>query len=190
MNMKRQWIQKHQRLTRFQIIGLALMATGLIIFAGIAIASLNIFPLKTTAIDESKLVAIAILFIMVGFAFSYPELLMGPDKTSYSVMRTAVFFIVCLFVFLIAKIGWNATSLADFQINAGWAAIITAALGSKAVQTFGEAKAATTENTNVSVTIPGGKNNMFNASATLSDTLIHNPAQISQTPPTTPPPHI
>ena len=188
--MKRQWIQKHQRLTRFQIIGLALMSIGLIIFAGIAIASLNIFPLKTTAIDESKLVAISLLFIMVGFAFSYPELLMGPDKTSYSVMRTVVFFIVCLFVFLIAKIGWNATSLADFQINAGWAAIITAALGSKAVQTFGEAKAAATENTNVSVTIPGGKNNMFSASATMSDTLIHNPAQISQTPPTTPPPHI
>src|SRR5664279_4796959 len=73
-DMKRQWIQKHQRLTRFQIIGLALMSAGLIIFAGIAIASLNIFPLKTTPIDESKLVAIAILFIMVGFAFSYPEL--------------------------------------------------------------------------------------------------------------------
>lgn len=188
--MKRQWIQKHQRLTRFQIIGLSLISIGLIIFAGIAIASLNIFPLKTTPIDESKLVAIAILFIMIGFAFTYPELLMGPDKTTYSVMRTAVFFIICLFTFLIAKIGWNATSLADFQINAGWAAIITAALGSKAVQSLGENRAAADEKASVSVTIPGGKNNMFSASATMTDTLIHNPAQISQTPPTAPPPHI
>jgi hypothetical protein len=184
--MKRLWIQQYQRLTSLQIIGIVLLFIGIIILIGIGIAT--IFETSTSALidDESTLVAIAFLFIMLAIALIYPDMLKSPDNSSYSVMRIAVFMIVSLFSFLVAKIGWNCKSMADFQVHSGWAAIISATLGSKAIQSLGENNVFGKK----PPVVPSSTNAYFSTNGPPPNPPVHNAASISHKPPPNAPTNI
>ena len=53
-------------------------------------------------------------------------------------MRVVVVAVTMVFSVIHLKIGWNAGSFKDFQIDQTWAYILVLAFGSKVFQKFGE----------------------------------------------------
>jgi hypothetical protein len=131
--MKRLFIQQRDRMTHLQIIGVVLILSGLLALIIIVFRSL-----EDKSGSDNTFAAVAFFFIMIGFSLTFPALLMSNTKGGYSTLRIAVFMIVCVFVFLCVKIGWNCTDLKDFKLDSTWGVILTAALGSKAIQSWGE----------------------------------------------------
>lgn len=121
---------KNEKLQKW--IGLGLVSIGLIGFLVEVIAgpALHI-P------DNGGVPAAAILFVMVGMAFYFPDLLQGPDG-GFSTMRMTVFMIILVFVVLSIKIGWQTSSFDEFRIDSTWVYILGLAFGGKVFQSFGE----------------------------------------------------
>ena len=115
--------------------GVALITLGVI---GFAIALL--IPKNAESIDSGEVVAVSMLFIMLGLAFFLPQLLAVSNGQDYSTMRVVVFIIVAVFVITAVKIGWNAETFDDFTIDRSWLYILGLAFGSKVFQSFAEEK--------------------------------------------------
>lgn len=121
---------KNEKLQKW--IGLGLVSLGL---AGFLI---DVFAGHAWHIPDSGGVpAASVLFVMVGMAFYFPDLLQGPDG-GFSTMRMIVFMVVMVFVVLTIKIGWNTGSFDEFKIDNTWVYILGLAFGGKVFQAFGE----------------------------------------------------
>jgi O-antigen/teichoic acid export membrane protein len=123
-------------------IGISLLLIGILFFVILAVHIfrhhyMHLNNDNTDQLDAS-LAALGFLSIMLSLTFIFPELLKGGPNENMSTMRVAVYMIICVFVFLIVKIGWACTSFEGFQISAGWVSIIVAALGGKAIQSVAE----------------------------------------------------
>lgn len=84
-----------------------------------------------------ELPAIALVLIFVGLVANHPKLLRD-DTAAVSSMRVVMFGLFCVFAVLTVKAGWNAQDIGGLNIGAGWAALLGAAMGGKAVQSFSE----------------------------------------------------
>lgn len=121
---------KNEKLQKW--IGLGLVSLGLIGFLVEVIAGSALhIP------DNGGVPAAAILFVMVGMAFYFPDLLQGPDG-GFSTMRMTVFMIILVFVVLSIKIGWQTASFDEFRIDSTWVYILGLAFGGKVFQSMGE----------------------------------------------------
>lgn len=114
-------------------LGQVLIATGAV---GFVTASLLSFT-DYSGLDEGALPAGSFFLILVGMAFCFPTLL-EEAKGEISTMRVVVFAVTMVFAVIHLKIGWNAGSFKDFQIDQTWVYILGLAFGSKVFQRFGE----------------------------------------------------
>lgn len=114
-------------------LGKWLIYTGLAGFVIAAIASFTPY----SGIDRGAVPAVSFLLIMLGMCFYFPTLL-EESAGQVSTMRVAVLAVVMVFAFLYVKIGWNAGTFEEFTIDRTWVYILGIALGSKAIQRFGE----------------------------------------------------
>jgi hypothetical protein len=102
---------------------------------------------KQTTTDEtiiapipSTLPALGVLLILVGLPICFPTMLR--DGTSTSAMRVAFYALMSVFMILIVKAGWNATSISDIKVDPSWAALLSSALVAKSAQSFSENRSA------------------------------------------------
>jgi hypothetical protein len=128
-------IKKQKDETLQKWIGLGLVSLGLIGFLFEAL-----FGKACHIPDNGGVPSASVLFVMVGMAFYFPDLLQGPDG-GFSTMRMIVFMIILVFVMLTVKIGWQTTSFDEFRIDNTWIYIVGLAFGGKVFQTFGEKSA-------------------------------------------------
>jgi len=135
--------------------------------------------------DASTIQSVGFLFIMIGIALRFPEMLMSEPKGGLSTMRVAIFMVVSVFIFLCTKIGWYCKSFAEFKMDSTWGYIIGAALGSKAVQSLGENKAFTKSSADQT---PQSKANVSPGPGSANaDAEIHNQSTVKNPPPDGPP---
>jgi len=85
-------------------------------------------------------VAVTFFIIMLGYSFSFPELLEGNE--GLSTMRIIVFMVTNVICMLLLKIGWSAQSLEAIKLDEWWVGIIAFVFGAKAVQSYFEHRAA------------------------------------------------
>ncbi len=137
--MDRRVISQNQKLTILQIVGLVMLLLGVLSLIGIGIYVLTEKPDSSA---ESTIAAVSFFLIMMGIAFVYPDMLKSPHNSGTSAMRVVVFMIVSVFVILVVKIYWGCKA-GEFKLDGNWAALIGAALGSKALQSLGENRAFT-----------------------------------------------
>jgi hypothetical protein len=104
--------------------------------AGLIIAVIMSFTIYS-GIDKGAVPAVSFLLIMIGMCFCFPTLL-EESPGQVSTMRVVVFSVVMVFVLVYVKIGWNAGTFDEFTIDRTWVYILGIALGSKAIQRFGE----------------------------------------------------
>jgi hypothetical protein len=116
-----------------QNFGKVLIIVGAV---GFVVASLLSFT-DYSGLDEGAMPAGSFFLIMVGMSFCFPSLL-EEAKGEISTMRVVVFAVTMVFSVIHLKIGWNAGSFKDFQIDQTWVYILGLAFGSKAFQKFGE----------------------------------------------------
>lgn len=112
-----------------RIPGLALLVGGLALFVS---------ALWSAGRPGDRL-AIALVLVLVALPLLYPTMLR--ENGAVSTMRAIVYLIVGLFSVLTIRAGWSATTLVDLKIDPWWAAIVSAAIGGKAVQSLGESQA-------------------------------------------------
>jgi hypothetical protein len=114
------------------------MGTGLIYVGllGLVAAAITAFT-PYSGIDRGAVPAVSFLLFLVGMCFYFPTLL-EESPGEISTMRVAVLSVVMVFAFIYVKIGWNAGTFEDFTIDRTWVYILGIALGSKAIQKFGE----------------------------------------------------
>jgi hypothetical protein len=117
-----------------QKLGAILMCLGIIIFI---IFCIMVFSGKEVN-SYNVPAAVAFLLVMLGISFLLPDMLKGGPNETISTMRVAVYMIVCVFIFLCIKYGWSVDSFAKMDVTSSWTYIVIAALGGKAVQSFGE----------------------------------------------------
>jgi len=115
--------------------GRLLIVVGAIGFVAASILSFTDY----SGLDEGALPAGSFFLILVGMAFCFPSLL-EEAKGEVSAMRVVVFAVTMVFSVVHLKIGWNAGTFKDFQIDQTWVYILGLAFGSKVFQKFGEDK--------------------------------------------------
>jgi hypothetical protein len=135
MAPERKFVDSPFRLTVAQIIGVCIIFTGIIVLVWVGVYAFN---KGKSAEDTSSIMAIGFFLIMIGFPFYYPDMLKSASKDTVSSMRVIVYMIVSVFVFLSVKIGWSVGKYSEFALDRTWAYILAIALGSKALQSFGE----------------------------------------------------
>jgi hypothetical protein len=121
--------EKHQK-----TLGAAVIITGLVGFlVTVILGGIDgvHFP------DNGSVPAVSILFIIIGMAFFFPDLLQGPCG-GMSTMRMLVFIIITVFAVLTVKIGWMTHSFDEFRIDSTWVYILGLAFGGKVVQQMSE----------------------------------------------------
>ncbi|MEQ1588060.1 MAG: hypothetical protein ABL895_19420 [Cyclobacteriaceae bacterium] len=116
-----------------EIFGRFLIVLGAIGFMTSAILGFTDY----SGLDEGALPAASFFIILVGMVFHFPTLLQEA-KGEVSTMRVIVFAVVMVFAVVHLKIGWNAGTFKDFQIDNTWVYIIGLAFGSKVFQKFNE----------------------------------------------------
>jgi predicted membrane channel-forming protein YqfA (hemolysin III family) len=116
-----------------QKFGGTIIALGMLGFIAGTIISFTDF----SGLDEGALPATSFFLIIVGMAFTFPSML-EEAKGEVSTMRIVVFVVVMVFAVVHLKIGWNAGTFKDFQIDQTWVYILGLAFGSKAFQKFSE----------------------------------------------------
>ncbi len=116
-----------------QNFGQSLIVVGAV---GFVVASLLSFT-DYSGLDEGALPAGSFFLILVGMSFCFPSLL-EEAKGEISTMRVVVFAVTMVFSVIHLKIGWNAGSFKDFQIDQTWVYILGLAFGSKVFQKYGE----------------------------------------------------
>lgn len=117
-----------------KITGVSLIALGVMGF----IASIIIgFCPALKEMDNGAMPAGSFFFIVLGLAFSFPDMLQD-DTKSLSTMRVVVFMVVSVFCIVAIKIGWTAASFEQFTIDKAWIYILGLAFGSKVFQSFSE----------------------------------------------------
>jgi uncharacterized membrane protein HdeD (DUF308 family) len=170
-----------------KVLGVIMLICGILIMLGIGFSEwLN----KKPDPNLSSLMSIGFLLIMLGIAFFFPDMLKSGATDNTSSMRVAVYMIVCVFVLLCVKYGWNCYSFADLKLDSTWAYILGAALGSKAIQTFGESK-----NPKAFVPIGGNQGSQNTGPSSISSASVignsfapvHDPSTINNRPPLNPP---
>jgi hypothetical protein len=110
---------------------------------------------------------------MISMALLFPDMLKGADKSTTSTMRVAVFMIVSVFVVLCVKVYWSCDAIEKFRLDRTWAYVLGVALGSKAVQSFGENNAL--GNIGNKISPPSSKKNpLFNSNGQTADPLHHS----------------
>lgn len=114
-------------------VGLVMIITGLLGLLVSALCGEKYLP------DNGGVPAASMLFVLLGIAFFFPDLLKAPDN-SFSTMRVIVFIVVAVFVVLCVKIGWGTRSFDALRIDSSWVYILGLAFGSKVFQSFGEKK--------------------------------------------------
>jgi hypothetical protein len=112
------------------VVGFALVA------AAFALIAYGIF--SSAAKSENKLAAGLLLFFMSG-PLLYPSMLR--EGETVSTMRAVVYMLGVVFSVTTFRLAWRAESFAELAPNPWWTAIITAALGGKAIQSFAEPSA-------------------------------------------------
>ncbi len=90
-----------------------------------------------SGLDQGALPASSFFLILVGMVFHFPTLLQEA-KGEVSTMRVIVFAVVMVFSVVHLKIGWNAGTFKDFEIDNTWVYIIGLTFGSKVFQKFSE----------------------------------------------------
>lgn len=115
-----------------QRFGALLVVLGL---AGFALAVVLRFG--PVANSPGELPAASLLFILIGMAFYFPQLLEDENK-GLSTMRLMTFMVVSLFSVVAMKIGWLARSFEDWKVTETWVYILGLAFGSKLFQSFNE----------------------------------------------------
>jgi hypothetical protein len=115
------------------IFGRALIMIGAVGFMTSAVLSFTDY----SGLDEGALPAASFFLILIGMVFHFPTLL-EEAKGEISTMRVIVFAVVMVFCVVHLKIGWNAGSFKDFEIDNTWIYIIGLAFGSKVFQKFSE----------------------------------------------------
>ena len=113
--------------------GRILILVGAVGFVAASILSFTDY----SGLDEGALPAGSFFLILVGMAFCFPSLL-EESKGEISTMRVVVFAVTMVFSVIHLKIGWNAGSFKDFQIDQTWVYILGLAFGSKVFQKYGE----------------------------------------------------
>lgn len=113
--------------------GRVLIAVGAIGFIVSGILSYTDY----SGLDEGAMPAASFFLILVGMTFIFPTLLQEANG-GVSTMRVVVFAVVMVFSIIHLKIGWNAGSFKDFEIDNTWVYILGLAFGSKVFQKFGE----------------------------------------------------
>jgi hypothetical protein len=113
--------------------GRGLILLGAIGFGTAAILSFTDY----SGFDEGALPAASFFLILIGMVFHFPTLLQEADG-GISTMRVVVFAVVMVFSVIHLKIGWNAGTFKDFNIDQTWIYILGLAFGSKVFQKFGE----------------------------------------------------
>jgi len=116
-----------------EIFGRFLIVLGAIGFMTSAILGFTDY----SGLDEGALPAASFFIILIGMVFHFPTLLQEA-KGEVSTMRVIVFAVVMVFAVVHLKIGWNAGTFKDFQIDNTWVYIIGLAFGSKVFQKFNE----------------------------------------------------
>jgi hypothetical protein len=82
-------------------------------------------------------VGLAAVLFLTGIPFMCPSMLREDGKT-VSAMRVVVYLIVGVFVVVTLRAAWRITTLAEITLDRWWCALVTAAIGGKAVQSFSE----------------------------------------------------
>lgn len=95
---------------------------------------------SSDANSPGELPAASLLFILIGMAFYFPQLLEDENK-GLSTMRLMTFMVVSLFSVVAMKIGWLAHTFEDWKVTETWVYILGLAFGSKLFQSFSENKA-------------------------------------------------
>lgn len=113
--------------------GRSLILLGAIGFMVAALLSFTDY----SGLDEGALPAASFFLILIGMVFHFPTLLQEA-KGEISTMRVIVFAVVMVFCVIHLKIGWNAGTFKDFNIDQTWIYILGLAFGSKVFQKFGE----------------------------------------------------
>jgi hypothetical protein len=113
--------------------GRTLITIGAIGFITSALLSFTDY----SGLDQGALPAASFFLILIGMVFHFPSLL-EEAKGEISTMRVIVFAVVMVFAVVHLKMGWNAGSFKDFQIDSTWVYIVGLAFGSKAFQKFYE----------------------------------------------------
>ncbi len=120
-------------ITLAEKFGRTLIAIGAIGFLASAILSFT----EYSGLDQGALPAASFFLILIGMVFHFPTLLQEA-KGEISTMRVIVFAVVMVFSVVHLKIGWNAGTFKDFQIDNTWVYILGLAFGSKVFQKFNE----------------------------------------------------
>lgn len=186
MALRRPIIRQANRFTIFQIIG-----TTLIILSILAMLTIGLLAFFGSRQDnEGAFVAVSFIFLLLGLALVFPDMLKSSAKGSLSTMRVLTFMVVGVFLFLCVKIGWSCKSFADFKIDSTWGIIITACLGSKAAQSFGEANAARAKASAPQPTQNTGPGPAPGPDPNPNNRAIHDISTLGNRPPKDPPPAI
>jgi hypothetical protein len=120
------------KMTFTRLIGATLIILAVAGFVATAIISFTIYSGR----DAGTLPSISLVCLLLGLAFYFPKMLTETDG-SVSTMRVVVFGIVLLFIAIYMKIGWSS-SFTELKISDSWIYILGIAMGSKAIQKFGE----------------------------------------------------
>jgi hypothetical protein len=86
--------------------------------------------------------ALCMLLVVLGVGVRFPQVFADPAAGGLSSMRIILFGMVSLFAVLTVKAGWGAAAIADIRIDPWWAALLSATVASKAVQSFSETRLA------------------------------------------------
>lgn len=138
---KRDLIKKGEgKLTYVQIFGFVLIIFGIIYFASFLLPSgvIDIFKsLKLEEHPDHNEVPIAFFTVMLGVAFSFPDMLKGQTK-DISTMRIIVFMFANVICMLLLKMGWGKDSLSEIGLDGYWMGVIALLFGAKATQSYFE----------------------------------------------------
>jgi hypothetical protein len=122
-------IDRSRRLDTLRLIlGGALFGAAALTFLLVAVLAPGVPP-------GDRLAGGMLLFLAAAPLLS-PTMLSDNGETS--TMRVVVYLVVGIFSVATLRLAWGATSLAELKIDPWWTAIVTAAIGGKAVQSFSE----------------------------------------------------
>lgn len=133
MRLKRKPAHQADKLPLGKIFGGCIMAFGIIL---IILAGFSTW--QNWIADNSSLMAIGFILPMLGIAVYFPELLTSTGRKAISSTRICVYLIICMFVFLYVKIGWQCHHFSDLQLGRNWVYLLGIALGSNVLQSFFE----------------------------------------------------
>lgn len=124
----------------YETTGRLLLLSGIVGFAIAIIQSFTIFH----DIDNGSIPAISFLFIILGLAFAFPDMLQ--DETGgLSTMRVVVLVTILVFAVITIKIAWQLKTFDEWRIDHTWIYILGLAFGGKAFQKYSEVDASKNE---------------------------------------------